>query len=132
MTYAAQLEPRPAARLDPQAFGAGTAAATYAGDAPHAIGIPVGLHFGDGACASGVATSISGHGMFVATAMEPTRAGCVDVRLIPRCGCGGGAHSIRLPSLIMYRNESGIGLLFRHLDPRARDTVRCLTEDCPD
>jgi hypothetical protein len=125
MTYAAELRPDTAAR---SAIGASTLLGTKR--APRSIGIPVGLHFGDGACASGVATSITGNGMFVATAMEPTRSGCVDVRLIPRCGCGGGAHSIRLPSLIMYRNGDGIGLLFRHLDPRAEEMVRCLIEDC--
>ena len=99
-------------------------------DAPRDIGIPVGLHFGDGACTTGMATSITSRGMFVATATEPTRAGCVDVRLIPRCGCGGGARSIRLPSLIMYRTDAGIGVLFRQLDPRAEAIVRCLIEDC--
>jgi hypothetical protein len=112
--------------------GAAAGAKTRLGDGhqpppqqPHcAIAIPVGLHFPDGACACGTATSIGPHGMFVETHQRPKREGCVDVRLMARCT--EGERGIRLPSLILYRTAEGVGLLFRRLDAQAQDALRRL------
>jgi len=92
-------------------------------------GIPVRLHFNDGACASGTAKTIGARGMFVETGTQPAREGCVDVRLHTRYGAESGQCSIRLPSMIMYRNRTGIGLLFRRLDVQARRAIEQLLGD---
>ncbi|MCF7989586.1 MAG: PilZ domain-containing protein [Thiohalocapsa sp.] len=88
------------------------------------IALPVGLHFGDGAYAWGTAVDIGGGGMYIRTAMRPQRNGCVDIRMTVPCSFG--ECSIRLPSMIVHRNQDGVGLMFRDLDEQAEEAVRQL------
>lgn len=88
------------------------------------IAFPVGLHFGDGACAQGTAVDIGSGGMYVRTAMRPRRNGCVDVRMTVPCSFGD--CSIRLPSIIVHGGGDGVGLMFRELDEQAEEAVRQL------
>jgi hypothetical protein len=94
------------------------------------VSIPVTLHFNDGACAGGEAANISRGGIFVATLMPPSRAGCVDVRLaLPDCE---DRVSIRLPAIVVHRGEHGLGLMFRSLDAQAEAAVLRLTGSEPE
>ncbi|MCF7983670.1 MAG: PilZ domain-containing protein [Thiohalocapsa sp.] len=89
------------------------------------LSIPVTLHFNDGACARGEAVNISQGGIFIATLTCPARAGCVDVRLtVP---LSSDRVSVRLPAMIVHRDERGLGLMFRSLDAQAQKTLRHLT-----
>jgi hypothetical protein len=98
---------------------AGSAAASAA-----ATGIPVRLHFPDGACTEGMATAIGPRGLFVETSREPDGGGCVDVRFTALCDAG--PRSIRLPSVMLYRTRDGMALMFRQLDSQAQEAVHRL------
>jgi len=93
------------------------------------IAIPVGLHFNDGACGSGLALNLSEGGLFIRTSMRPWRNGCVDVRMSVHCD--DGDCSIRLPALVVHRTSNGIGVMFRELDEQAAAIVMQLLNQRP-
>ncbi len=81
------------------------------------ITIPVALHYKNGAYGRGFALDISAGGLFVKTAIKSWYGGCVDVRMTltrsPQ------SYPLRLPSLVVRRSNSGIGLMFLDLDEQA-------------
>lgn len=89
-----------------------------------ALTIAARLGFQDGSRGWGVTENIGSGGLFVRTAATPRRNGCVEVRLI--LPLVQGHCFVCLPGLVVHRGGnggSGLGIMFRDLDPRAERVI---------
>lgn len=87
--------------------------------------LPALIHRQDHPVAIGKITNISREGLFLETRSgELTRNLCLEIELgrstVRR------THQLRLPVVVAYQTEHGIGVLFRSLDPEAERGLRAL------
>ena len=78
------------------------------------------IHLRDARTAGGIVYDISRGGMFVRCAMVPGISACVDIEVTSIRGVNG---TIRIPGLVVHCRADGFGVIFRQLDPVAREFV---------